>query len=269
MKIFSLTKTLKSYNNQLHYTLEKSEAEIIIVGGKKINLTEFPNLKGIFKTGVGVDNIPFIEAKKRNIEIRLPSEQTKNYIYKETASFAVYLILNCLYKNIFDFNSWEKYSRKVISAKKVLLIGQGNIGKMVKKYLNQLVDVLTFDVKTNKLDDLTHFVKQADCISLHLPLNKNTKNLVDSNFLDLMKLNSSLVNTSRGGIVNESALEEKLKQNKIYAAMDVFSSEPYSGSLNIISENRLMRSPHVASTSLEFYEGLAKDFVQFYDDLKK
>ena len=40
------------------------------------------NLKGIFKTGVGVDNIPFIEAKKRNIEIRLPSEQTKNYIYK-------------------------------------------------------------------------------------------------------------------------------------------------------------------------------------------
>ena len=95
MKIYNLTKTISEYNNELNYTLNKNEAEIIIVGGKKFKLGDFPKLKGIFKTGVGLENLPFSEAKKRNIIIELPSEKTKQIIYNETASFALQLIF-CL-----------------------------------------------------------------------------------------------------------------------------------------------------------------------------
>ena len=98
LKIFKATKTLENFNKNLKYTSNKSESELLIVGGKEINLEEFPNLKGIFKTGVGVDNIPFEEAKKRDVLIELPSKETCEIIYNETSSFASHFILNHVLK---------------------------------------------------------------------------------------------------------------------------------------------------------------------------
>ena len=93
MKVWSNTNTLDGYVDDLEFTDDKTSAEIALIGGKPIQLSEFPKLKGVFKTGVGTDNIPFKEAEERGVVVRLPSEATSNWIFAETADFACYLCL--------------------------------------------------------------------------------------------------------------------------------------------------------------------------------
>jgi phosphoglycerate dehydrogenase-like enzyme len=110
MLIYKATNTLDGYLPSLDYTEEKGQAEIILVGGKKFFLDDFPQLRGIFKTGVGTDNLPFEEAATRGVTITLPSEKTCDTIFEETASFTCHLILNGLYAGGGDWNRWKKLS---------------------------------------------------------------------------------------------------------------------------------------------------------------
>ena len=130
MKIYKSTQTIDNYLNFDGYifTQNKAEAEVMIIGGKPIDLDEFPSLKGIFKTGVGVDNLPFEEAKNRGIEIQLPSDKTRDIIYQETASFALYSILKFVYRDTGTFSTWQKSNRKSLQAYEVLVMGTGNRG---------------------------------------------------------------------------------------------------------------------------------------------
>ena len=91
MKIWKNTNTLDCYINELKKTVPPGEATVAIIGSKPIDLNIMPNLKVIFKCGVGTDNIPFEEAEKRGIKIILPSAKTKNFIYEETATLQHFL----------------------------------------------------------------------------------------------------------------------------------------------------------------------------------
>jgi phosphoglycerate dehydrogenase-like enzyme len=243
MKFWKNTATLDHLIPELLVTVDSSEAELAVIGSKPINLTEMPNLKAIFKCGVGVDNIPFVEAKERGIQVILPSEKTKSYIFEETANFAVHLILLMLYKD--------------------LVLGLGNIGRQVAIKLNTMAKVLTFDPLENTENELKGLFNQADAISLHMPLVENTKAFVNAEKLSWMKDGAALINTARGPIVEEQALYNEIKKNRVFAAFDVFWMEPYEGILCEFHPNRFFMTPHVASNCSTFLEGLAFDFRSY------
>jgi phosphoglycerate dehydrogenase-like enzyme len=265
MKIFKFTNTIDKHldNTKYNFTIDKSNAEIILVGGQKFSLSDFPKLKGIFKTGVGTDNLPFDEAFLKNIEIRLPSDKTKDVIYEETASYTCFLILKGKYSSVSEFDTWQKYNRNSLSRTNLLVMGVGNIGKRVASKMSSFMNVMTYDPLKNSENELLEFLNTADCVTLHMPLNPLTKSFFNKEKLSLLKNDCLLVNTSRGPLVDEDALYDELYSKRIKAAFDVFWNEPYSGRLINISEKYFIRSPHIASTCDEFLKGLAFDFEQF------
>ena len=269
MRIYNLTNTISNYNKNLDYTLDKNLAEIIIVGGKKINLNEFPKIKGIFKTGVGVDNLPFSESKKRGIEICLPSNETREIINNETASFALNSILKFVYRNTGEFSTWNKKNRRSLKDYQVLVMGTGNIGSKLVNRLSSLCKVITYDPADNPVEVLYELLPQADIVSLHMPLSNETKNFFDQKLLALLKDQSLLINTARGPIIDEDALYIELYKGRIYAALDVFWEEPYHGRLTQINSENIYLTPHVASSCNDFLEGLAKDFLIFHNKFIK
>jgi phosphoglycerate dehydrogenase-like enzyme len=267
MKIYKNTNTIDDYLNLDRYifTQNKSEADLMIVGGKAIELDEFPNLKGIFKTGVGIDNLPFKEAENRGIAIQLPSQETRDIIYHETASFTLYLILKFVYRDTGIFSTWQKNNRKSLQDYKVLVMGTGKIGSKLVDRISPLCKVLTYDPLNNTEEDLAYLLGQADIISLHMPFLEKTKNFFDHEKLSLLKDGALLINTARGSIIDEDALFNVLKDGRINAAIDVFWQEPYDGKLTQINSQNIFLSPHVASTCKGFLEGLANDFLNFYN----
>lgn len=260
MKVWKNTKTLDRLVPQLLNTVDPEEAEVALIGSAPIDLSCMPKLKTIFKCGVGTDNVPFEEAKNKGIEVILPSESTQTFIFEETANFAVYLVMRMLYANLGSVENWQKIQRPFLGKRKVLVVGQGNIGKQVAAKLNSLTDTLTYDPLENREEELEPLVRQADSITLHLPLIEQTRGFFDSEKLSWMQDDAILVNTARGPIVDEQALYEEMRKGRIYAAFDVFWEEPYQGILAEFHPDRFYMTPHVASNCMDFLEGLASDF---------
>jgi len=269
MTYWKNTATLDKLVPDLLNTVDAAEAEIAVIGSKPIDLSAMPKLKGIFKCGVGTDNVPFEEAKERGVEICMPSEQTKRYIFEETANFAVYLVFRMLFNDIGKVDGWVKQSRGFLGNKKVLVMGQGNIGAHVTRKLAPSVDVLTFDVLQNSMDELPGLLAQADVITLHVPLTEATTDFIDAEKLSWMKDGAALVNTARGPVVDEDALYVEIKSGRLRAAFDVFWQEPYEGKLKKFHPDRFLMSPHVSSNCENFLTGLADDFLAFVETLRR
>ena len=263
MKFWKNTSTLDKFVPELLDTVDAAEADIAVIGGKKIDLASMPKLKAIFKCGVGTDNVPFEEATGRGVEVWMPSSGTKQYIFEETANFAVYLIFRMLFNEIGQVEGWKKQSRGFLGNKKVLVLGQGNIGSHVTRKLKPSVEVLTFDVADNSMGELPDLMKQADVISLHVPLIESTLGFVDAEKLGWMKDRAALVNTARGAIVDEDALFVEIQSGRLRAAFDVFWTEPYHGKLKKFHPYSFLMSPHVSSNCENFLTGLAEDLRNY------
>ncbi len=267
MKFWKNTATLDALVPALKETVPAEEAELAVIGSKPIDVTTMPALRGLFKCGVGRDNVPFADCEQRGIKICFPSPETSRYIFEETANFAVYLIYRMLYADAGDLATWKKHQRTFLGKKKVLLLGQGNIGQHVRRKLEPSVEVMTFDILHNEIEELPGMLAQADVVSIHIPLLDTTREFVDAGSLAHMKDGAALVNTARGPIVDEDALYTELKSGRLRAAFDVFWKEPYEGKLRDLHPDPFLMSPHVASTCLDFLSGLALDFNQFAQEL--
>jgi phosphoglycerate dehydrogenase-like enzyme len=268
MKIWSNTRTLDGLVDDLPFTDDKNEADVALIGGKPLTLCDFPKLKGIFKCGVGRDNLPEAEAAERGVRCGFPAESTAVIIFEETASFATHLILQCLYSDIGDFGEWNKLDRVALLHRTVLVVGTGNIGSRVVKRLQSFAKTMTYDVLTHSADELRWLVEQADCVSLHMPLTDATRGFFDAEKLGWMKDGAALVNTARAAVVNEQALYDALAKKRMRAAFDVFWQEPYKGPLVELPRDRFLVSPHVASTCKEFISETANDFRRFIAELE-
>jgi phosphoglycerate dehydrogenase-like enzyme len=267
MEIWSNTKTLDGYVPEMRFNSDKSVAEVALVGGKAIDLREFPRLKGIFKTGVGRDNVPEVEARSRGIVCAFPSAATCEIVYEEAANFTCQLILKCLYAEAGDFASWKKVDRPALRTRQLLVIGMGNIGGRVAAKMRPFLEVSPFDALANKPEELEPLLRKADCISLHVPLTQATRGFLDGVKLAWLKNGAALVNTARGAIVDEEALFAELASSRLRAAFDVFWEEPYKGKLTQLPPDRFLVSPHLASTCREFLAGTGDDFRNFLKQL--
>lgn len=260
MKAWTNTKTLDEYLKI--ESCHKNEAEYILLGSKPINLRDFPKVRGIYRVGVGDENVPYDLANEMGVEVRLPSIKARQYIWEETANFTCYLIFQQLYREIGNIKTWEKYPRESLQNKKLLVVGRGNIGQRVVDKMSHFVKVNCIDaIDKNFEKDLELHMRDSDVITLHIPGGEKTRSFIDAIKLSWIKDKASLINTARGSIVEHDALENEIKTGRIFASFDVFWEEPYNGSL-IEYENFYM-TPHVAATNVNFLEQCALEFMEF------
>ena len=206
MRIWKNTATLNGLIESFTESVEPREAELVIIGSKPINLDEFPRLRGIFKTGVGLDNVPFKAAAVRGVEIELPSIKTRESIHEETANFACHLILGLAYNHVGELDQWMKYPRRALSSQRLLVVGGGNIGGRVAQKMKNLMEVDLHDPKLGTVGSLEEKLPQASIVTLHIPLLEETRDFLGAEQLGLLPDGAGVVNTARGPIVKESAL---------------------------------------------------------------
>ena len=218
-----------------------SKYDGIIVGVDKVTekvIKKGGKLKVIAKNGVGVDNIDLKAASEAGICVVNAPGTNSASVADLTVALMLALsrqipIINTMTKN----GLWQRKIGSELWKKKVGIIGTGEIGKGVIKRLKGFeCEILAYDLKKDldfaekydvKYLELKDLLVESNYVSLHVPMNKYTKNLLDVDELKLMKKTSFLINTSRGGIVNEDALYQALKNHEIAgAACDKFLQEP-------------------------------------------
>ncbi len=270
MKVFFNTKAFDvlDIKKKLHVTSNPEEAELAVLGAKSIDFNLFPRLRAIYRFGVGRENIPQSIIDDGKLKVVFPSEKTRNILFESTANFTVYLIFYMLFKDVVgNVDIWEKHTRKMISSKKCLVIGGGNIGSRVAIKLRPFMPVEIFDIKYNRLQELKSMISGADVISLHIPLNDTTNGFIDREKLSWMKDNVLLINTARGALVDEEALFNRFINSNISAAFDVFWEEPYNGKMKQFFPDRFFMTPHTSSQCLEYVSAGFEDILSLISEL--
>jgi D-3-phosphoglycerate dehydrogenase len=239
------------------------EAEVLIAGTEKISrsvLEKAPNLKLISRVGIGLDGIDFDLCREYEVRVAYTPDAPTIAV----AELTVGLILDCARKitetndNLKSQGVWRRHMGGLLNGKSVGLFGMGRIGKSIIHLLSGFnVEFLVHDVNPDiafarlhkvKLVEKSDVLKYSDIVSIHLPLKADTKNYIEKEELSLMQQHATLINTARGGIVNETALFDALTQGRICgAAVDVFESEPYQGPLRGV-KNCLLTCHMGAST---------------------
>ena len=236
----------------------------IVAGVEPLNakvIDQSPNLKCISRVGVGLDSVDLNYAEKMNVQVLNTPDGPTRAVAELTIGLAMNL-LRCI--TIADTNlknsNWKKEIGNLILDKKVGIFGLGRIGKLTSKLFQNLgASVQAYDLypdneylENNNIDlvSIEQLFKSSDIISIHVPGSKNNTRIICSNELSLMKESAYLINVSRGGVVDEEALYNILKSNKISgAALDVFLEEPYNG--NFLKLKNVILTPHLGSYALE------------------
>jgi len=241
--------------------------DILIAGTEPITsnvINSAGKLKLISRVGIGLDNIDLVAAKRKGIVISYTPDAPAPAVSELTVGLIFSLLRFIHLSNLKMHRSeWKRYFGRRISDVTFGIIGAGRIGSRVIESLlllgarNILVNDLDMNIsikyaKNGKISfvEKDQIYRNCDVISLHVPLTKFTENLINKNVLSIMKREAVLVNTSRGGVVDESALADSLLSGFIGgAAIDVFSEEPYNGPLSLV-ENCLLTS-HMGSMSVD------------------
>ena len=190
------------------------------------------------------------------------------------------------YDNEVRSGNFKKNANKIktfeLLNKNILIAGFGRIGKkLISRCLAFDTRVYIYDPYVDKnviekhggikIDNIEEGLKIADYVSLHMPLTTETKDLINYSVIKKMKKNSIIVNTARGGIINEYDLETALNENLIFgAALDVFSKEPIENNNPLIKNKKVVLSPHSATFTDECTSRMAiettKNIIDFFEN---
>ena len=237
------------------------------------------NLKIISRHGVGYDNIDLEVSKKKDITLAITT--TANAV--AVAEHVMFMILNISKRgSMYDdtvksgkFNERNKLPKTVeLWNKNILIAGFGRIGQaLIKRCLGFEMNVFVFDPFVSKefiekrggtkVDNLSETSKDMDAMSLHIPLNDETKNIINYELLKSMKKNCIIINAARGGIVNEVDLDRALNENLIFGAgLDVFETEPPAENNPLLKNKKVFLSPHTAAFTEECMTRMGKETIQ-------
>jgi D-3-phosphoglycerate dehydrogenase len=255
----------ESDNKSSDLLKEISNAEIIVIrSGTTLTsdiLEHAKKLKIIARCGVGVDNIDLSYAK--NNDILVTNSPAANLI--SVVELTVALIINASRKiTLADKHvknsEWNrsKFLGVELYGKTLGIIGFGKAGKLVSERMKAFgMSVVFYDPfipdwegqeQSLELDEL---LKVSDVVSIHVVKTKETENLLSEEKLNLLKESAILVNTSRGGVIDEKYLVELLKNNKLFGAgLDVFETEPPLN-VNDLDEINLVTTPHIGASTAE------------------
>ena len=236
-------------------------------------------LQVISRHGVGYDNIDLKSTKE--IGATLTITATANAV--AVAEHVMFMLLNISKrKDMYDqsvklgkFNDRNKLPKTIeLWGKNILIAGFGRIGQaLIKRCLGFEMNVYVYDPYINdekikslggkKVNDLKEAVKEMDAISLHMPLNDETKNIINYDLLRSMKTNCIVINAARGGIINEIDLDKALRENLIFGAgLDVFETEPPKSDNPLLKNDKVFLSPHTAAFTEECMIRMGKETIQ-------
>lgn len=243
------------------HNLDSKNVEIIITIKEKVDeslLVQFPNVKMVAVAFTGYDAVDINYCKSKNITVcNVPSYAT-NAVAELTIGLTISLLrditkTNTLIKN----NGWNYKSGFDLNGKKVGIVGTGTIGVRVAELFkvfgcelfgySRSVNQDFIKLGGNYVENLNELCSFVDIVSIHTPLNENTKDLISTNQFKGMKPSAYLINTSRGPVVNEKALIHALENKMIAgAAIDVFDVEPIPNNSDFIKVENALLTPHIA-----------------------
>ncbi len=275
----------KYKKDELIKELKEFNPEIILAGTEKYDLETLsycPSLQCISRVGIGVDGIDFEECARKGITVLNTPDAPSNAVAELTLGHMLNMLRKIPYMDQkIRQGIWERHIGKDLSESTVGIIGYGRIGKLVYKKLSGFTPKAIYvnDIDKNQLKELDDsqiasletILRESDIITIHIPLDEKSKNLITKREFDYMKNEAALINTSRGGIIDEEDLVNWLMSNPLAsAAVDTFLDEPYHGKLINLENCHL--SPHAGSCTeksrLDMELGAVLNATAFIEKMK-
>jgi lactate dehydrogenase-like 2-hydroxyacid dehydrogenase len=264
------------------------DADIVITNKVVIdaNIMDNSNLKLICISATGMNNVDLVHAKKKNIEVKNVAGYSSSSV-AQVAFSMIFHFVNKLnyYKKFVDEGNWQKCEIFThidalfheLDGKRVGVIGLGDIGrnfaKKAKAFDCEVVYYSTSGKNSNseyERVELDELLSTSDIISIHCPLNEDTKDLLNYENMKNIKDGAILLNLGRGGIINEPDLAKIIDEKEIYCGIDVVSVEPIEESnplLKVKNKEQLLLTPHIGWASIEararLIELVAKNIEEF------
>lgn len=242
-----------------------TDYDVLIAGTEQITekvMARASRLKLIARVGIGLDSVDLVAARRRGIQVCYTPDAPAKAVSDLTLGLMLSLLRQVHVSNAqMHAGRWQRFFGRRLGEVTIGLIGMGRIGTGVLGRLQGFgcSRVLVSDIRPNRnletafrfeWADKERIYREADVISLHLPLNGQTRDLIRRPELELMKPDALLINTARGGIVNEADLHSVMKAGHLAgAAIDVFEQEPYDGPLREIE--RCLLTAHMGSMSVD------------------
>ena len=264
--------------------IKKINPNIIIAGTEKYDLEILdllPDLKLIARVGIGLDSIPLDECKKRGIIVTYTPDAPSNAVAELTICQILNMLRRVQYAHYDILNKkWNRYIGKELRDCNIGIIGCGRIGSLIiqklqglkprRVFINDLIHEKTENQPRSEYSTKYQILTNCDIITIHIPYNEENHDFIAKDELDVMKKDVKIINTSRGGIINENDLYTFLKRNKSAAAsIDTFTEEPYTGKL--LNLNNIFLTPHLGSCSIksrfDMEVGAAEEVINYLSNL--
>ncbi|MEH6632304.1 MAG: phosphoglycerate dehydrogenase [Halopseudomonas aestusnigri] len=240
-------------------------------------LSALPNLKVIGKFGVGFDKIDLQALIDHKVQLGWTGGVNKRAVSELALCMMISLLRHVdISGREIRAGDWKLRPGRELSSQTVGIVGCGHVGKDLACLLKAFgCRILVTDTNPDRdfytRHDIAHvnldtLLKSADIISLHTPLNDSTRNLISADKLKLMKESSLLINTARGGLVDEDALKISLKRNQIAgAAFDVFASEPPED-IELLQLSNFLSTPHTGGSAEDAILAMGRGAIDGLDN---
>ncbi len=225
-------------------------------------LSRLPELQVISKVGVGLDMIDLAALDRHGVSLGWAPGTNQRSVSELVIAFAITLLRHVV-PCVLEVRSgiWRQPKGTTLSGQTVGIIGLGNVGKDLVRLLQPFgCNVLCYDILESPEFNAEHHVtpvdletllRESDVVSVHLPLNDSTRNILNADLLSRMKASAILINTARGHLVDESALKVMLKTGRLAgAAFDVFAAEPPDDA-ELLALPNLLATPHIGGSTEE------------------
>ena len=239
--------------------------DVLIAGTESITekvLSKAPKLKLISRVGIGLDSIDLAAARKRGIKISYTPDAPSPAVAELTLGMILTLLRSIHISNLqMHSGKWQRIFGRRLNDVTIGIIGVGRVGTHLLRCMqgfgeirilaNDIIPKSHLNPKFNlEWVSKEKIYREADLISLHLPLTPLTKNMIRYEQLKQLKKDAFIINTSRGGIINEEDLYKVMIEGHLGgAAIDVFENEPYAGKL--IDIDRCLLTAHMGSMSID------------------
>ena len=281
MSVFEALGEVKSYDiTKPNETIQRLQDADIVITNKVViskEVMDNSNLKLICISATGTNNVDLEYAKQKNIQVKNVAGYSSSSVVQLAFSMIFHIVQKLdYYKKYVDEGNWQKSQIFThidkpffeLDGKKVGIIGLGDIGRNFAKKASAFdCEVMYYstsgknsnsEYKQVSLDEL---LSTCDIISIHCPLNENTKDLLNYENMKNMKNGAILLNLGRGGIINEADLAKIIDEKEIYCGIDVVNIEPIledNPLLKVKNKQRLLLTPHIGWASIEARTRLVK-----------
>jgi D-3-phosphoglycerate dehydrogenase len=242
-----------------------TDFDVVIAGTEPITkkvMDRSTNLKMISRVGIGLDSVDLLEAENQNIVVSYTPDAPAPAVAELTIGLMLNILRSVQLSNMEMHNGkWHRFFGKRLSKVTIGIIGVGRIGIGLLEHLKGFGSprILVNDINPNHTLDQKFNIQwvgkdiiyqQSDVITIHTPLTSQTKNMITKEQLFSMKKDAIIINTARGGIINEQDLYDTMQLGHLGgAAIDVFNFEPYTGKLREIE--RCLLTAHMGSMSVD------------------